>query len=243
MNRFFIPAAWIGEHGVLLKGEQAHQIFHVLRLRANDHITVLDNAGWEYEVEIERAGEDLVEGKVVNRIQCATEPRLKITLYQALLKADKFELVLQKGVELGISVFVPFISERCVVKRPGEGKLTRWHKIIREAAEQSERGLLPVLHPVTTFKEACDKAEKTSLLLWEEEKDRSLHSVLASTPFRKAQSIGIFIGPEGGFPSEEVQYAVAKGITIASLGPRVLRAETAALSAISAVLYEMGEMG
>ena len=243
MNRFFVPKDWLSGDVVSLKDEPAHQVCHVLRLKPADRIIVLDNSGWEYEVALEKLSADQVQGKVLKKEISPGEPKLKITLFQALLKADKFEFVLQKGVELGVSAFVPFVSERCVVKRPAENKVQRWQKIVREAAEQSERGLLPTLYPVVSFREACDRAATPAILLWEEEKSQRLHDVLTQQSFLNAKSFSLFIGPEGGFPAEEVRYAESKGIVTASLGRRVLRAETAGLAAVSAILYAVGELG
>lgn len=242
MNRFFIPPDWISGGVVTLRGEPAHQICHVIRLKPADRIIVLDNTGWEYEVALEQLSADLVQGRVLKKSASPGEPKLKITLYQALLKSDKFELVLQKGVELGVSAFIPFISERCVVTKPSEDKIQRWQKVIREAAEQSERGLLPPLHPVITFAEACDLAGKPAILFWEEETSHRLRDVLRQPSFQGASALSVFIGPEGGFPATEVRSAASKGITPASLGNRVLRAETAALAAVTAILYAAGEL-
>lgn len=243
MNRFFIPGDWISGDTVQLHGEPAHQIGHVLRLKPADRIIVLDNTGYEYEVALDHFGADYVQGKVLRKRLSPGEPHLKITLFQALLKADKFELVLQKGVELGVSAFVPFISERCVVKSPADNKVQRWRKIIQEAAEQSARGLLPVLHPVIFFAEACDLAAKPAILLWEEERGQRLRGFLKQPPFLGAGSLSLFIGPEGGFLTAEVHLAASRGIVTASLGRRVLRAETAGLAAVSAILYATGELG
>lgn len=243
MHRFFIPKEWIGQDKVLVKGEQAHQIFNVLRLQSKDYIIVLDNSGWEYRVEIEKASAELIQGRVISKDFCPNEPHIKVSLYQALLKADKLEFVLQKGAELGVSAFVLFLSERCVVRKPGESKITRWKKIIKEAAEQSRRALLPALHPVVFFKEACELAGNLSILLWEEEKSISLRRILKNEPFQNAQAFNIFVGPEGGFPPWEVRYAKSQGIIPVNLGRRILRAETAGLAAISALLYEKEELG
>ena len=243
MHRFFIPKEWIEQNDILLKGEQAHQIFHVLRLGSKDHVIALDGSGWEYEVEIEKASGELVQGKVIGKDYGANEPNIEITLYQALLKADKFEFVLQKIVELGVSAFVPFISERCVIRKPGKNKIERWKRIIQEAAEQSGRALLPTLHPVVSFKEACKQVGNISILLWEGENRTGLSKVLKNDPFQKARAFNIFVGPEGGFPSSEVKYAESCGIIPVGLGRRILRAETAGLAAISAILYEKGELG
>jgi 16S rRNA (uracil1498-N3)-methyltransferase len=243
MNRFFIPENWLTGDTVTLKDEPAHQIRHVLRLKPADRIIVLDNTGWEYEVALETLGGESIQGRVTKKALSTNEPALQVTLFQALLKADKFELVLQKGVELGVSAFVPFVSERCVVKKPTESKIERWRKIIQEAAEQSGRGLLPTLHPAISFAEACGIARTPAILLWEEEKSQHLRDVLRGKPFSIAISLSLFIGPEGGFPPGEVKLAQSEGIVTASLGRRVLRAETAGLAAVSAVLYEKGELG
>jgi len=243
MHRFFIPKESFIQNEVIICGEPLHQIGYVLRLKPGDRIIVLDNNGWEYEVEIERITKEEATGKIVSKQYGEGEPAVKITLYQALLKSDKFELVLQKGVELGVTTFAPFISERCVTKKPADGKIERWQKIIQEAAEQSERSILPVLYPVVSFDAACQSAKQPSLLLWEEEKSVSLKETLQNPPFKNTKTLNLFIGPEGGFPSEETEQAKNHGIAIASLGHRILRAETAGLAAISAILYENGEMG
>jgi 16S rRNA (uracil1498-N3)-methyltransferase len=243
MHRFFIPSEWIRQDRVSLTDEPAHQIIHVLRLKPKDHIILLDNSGWEYEVEIDQMSPGLIQGRVIGQGLGATEPSVKVTLYQALLKAEKFEFVLQKGVELGVSAFVPFVSERCVVRKPGENKLARWRKIIQEAAEQSGRALLPALHPVVAFREASDSAHDASILLWEEEKSLSLSWILKGPPFQALPTCNVFIGPEGGFPPPEVACAESRGIVPVSLGHRILRAETAGLAVVVARLYERGELG
>ena len=243
MHRFFIPGEWIQHDMVTITGEPLRQIGYVLRLKPTDRVTVLDNSGREFEVEIERITKEQVTGKVISKKLGTGEPRVKITLYQALLKSDKFELVLQKGVELGITDFVPFISERCVSRKESAAKIERWQKIIREAAEQSERLVLPVLHPLISFAEACRTVKQPALLLWEEEKSISLKQTLQNPPFKNAAELSLFIGPEGGFPAAEKELAQQNGIAVASLGKRILRAETAGLAAVSAVLYETGEMG
>jgi 16S rRNA (uracil1498-N3)-methyltransferase len=242
MHRFFIPRDWIERDNVIITGEPLRQIGYVLRLKSLDRIVVLDNSGWEYEVEIERITKEQAKGKVINKQPGQGEPCIKITLYQALLKSDKFELVLQKGVELGVNAFVPFISERCVARKESVSKIERWGKIIQESAEQSERLILPVLHPLISFDKACQSVKQPALLLWEEEKIVSLKETLQKPPFKNTAALSLFIGPEGGFPASEKELAQQHGIAIASLGKRILRAETAGLAAISAVLYEKGEM-
>jgi 16S rRNA (uracil1498-N3)-methyltransferase len=243
MHRFFIPKDWFEQDSITITGEPLHQISYVLRLKPTNRIIILDNSGWEFEVEIERITKEQVKGKVLNKTPDQGEPTVKITLHQALLKTDKFELVLQKGVELGVTAFVPFVSERCVTRKASATKIERWRKIIQEAAEQSERLVLPILNPLVSFSEACQSVKQPALLLWEEEKRVSLKKILQSQSFKNATTLNLFIGPEGGFPEAEVELAKRQGIVIASLGKRVIRAETAGLAAISAILYEKGEMG
>ena len=243
MQRFFIPKDWIQQDTVTITGEPLRQIGYVLRLKPSDHIIVLDNSGWEFEVEIERITKEQALGKVITKESGHGEPRIKITLYQALLKSDKFELVLQKGVELGVTSFVPFISERCISRKESAAKMERWGKIIQEAAEQSERLVLPLLHPLISLDEACRSVKQPAFLLWEEEKSESLKQILQNPPFKNASELSLFVGPEGGFPESKKELAKQYGIGIATLGRRILRAETAGLAAVSAILYETGEMG
>jgi 16S rRNA (uracil1498-N3)-methyltransferase len=244
MHRFFLPADWIAEGSVVITGKLVHQLSHVLRLGADDHITVLDNSGWEYEVELQKVDSSKFEGRVIGKFLAIAEPRTKITLYQALLKGSNFEFVLQKCTEIGVIGFVPVICERCVAGEPDSKRLSRWRSIIIEAAEQSRRGKLPVLHNPVGFTEACRSASGISLLPWEGEKVRGIGDFLRSRmKTENAPVFSIFVGPEGGFSPHEVEFAQSCGIVPVSLGPRILRAETAGLVAASIALYEFGEIG
>jgi len=248
-HRFFIPPDWIDGRQVTLIEDTAHQIRHVLRMRAGDRLILLDDSGWEREVELTRVTQNVVMGRVIEERLAAGEPRTKISLYQGVLKAQKFEWVLQKGTELGLIEFIPVVCERSVVGdlEDVDRKLGRWGRIIREAAEQSRRGRLPVLRPAMLFSQGCQRAKRSgglALVPWEGEKTTSLNSALtageggANRPF----SISIFIGPEGGLTDEEMQSAASYSVRAVSLGPRILRAETAGLVAASAILYELGDL-
>lgn len=245
MHRFFVSRESIDGNVVSLLGPIAHQLRNVLRMSPGDHIVVLDNSGWEREVELTEASPQGVRGKVVGQALSSTEPRTKITLYQSFLKGERFEFALQKGTELGIVEFVPVISARCVVSSLNDAsrKMTRWEKIIREAAEQSRRGRLPDLSPAMFFREACLRATRSgqlALIPWESESQRSLRAVLESHP--KPFSISIFVGPEGGYEESEVAAAEGMGVIPVGLGPRILRAETAGLVAASAILYALRDL-
>jgi 16S rRNA (uracil1498-N3)-methyltransferase len=242
--RFFIPPEWIQDSQVTLSGDFAHQVYNVLRLQAGDHIVVLDDTGWECEVELTAVERDAVSGRVVEERQSTGEPGTRISLYQSVLKARKFEWVLQKGTELGIVEFIPIICERSVVGDVAEidNKQERWRRIIREAAEQSRRGRLPVLHSTMMFSQACQRAINAggmTAILYEQERIVGLKQALA-TSLGKASigTISLFVGPEGGFTPDEVYLASQYGLRAISLGPRILRAETAGLAAATAILYE-----
>jgi len=248
-HRFFIPPEWIDGRQVTLIEDVAHQIRHVLRMGAGDRIIVLDDSGWEREVELTRVAQNVVMGRVIEERLAPGEPRTKISLYQGVLKAQKLEWVLQKGTELGLIEFIPVVCERSVVGdlEDVDRKLGRWGRIIREAAEQSGRGRLPVLRPAMLFAQGCQRSKRSgglALVPWEGEKATSLRSALTAggegedRPF----SISIFIGPEGGLTQAEVKTAQGYDVQSVGLGPRMLRAETAGLVAASAILYELGDL-
>jgi 16S rRNA (uracil1498-N3)-methyltransferase len=239
-HRFFIPEDWITRNTVVITGGLVHRLRNVLRLRAGAHIIVLDDTGWEYEVELKTVESDEIEGAVLNRNLAAGEPRTRITLYQALLKGSNFELVLQKCTEVGVSEFVPMFCERCVAGEPDGKRLDRWKSIIIEAAEQSKRGNLPVLQNVIPFNDACNSTGGLSLIPWEDEAIQGIGDALKTS--QNAAKVSIFVGPEGGFSSSEIEIARSRGIIPVSLGPRILRAETAGLVATTIALYELGDI-
>jgi len=252
MHRFFVPSGWIQGNNVTISGPQAHQIAHVLRMRPGDEIIVLDNSGWEIETRLVRVERTGVRGEVQHRRLAGGEPRTKISLYQGVLKSKGFELVLQKGTELGVVEFVPVIAERCVLFDLDAVEKTRprWEKIIQEAAEQCRRGRKPALRSPLLYPQACEQARNSggiSLIPWEEEQQVDLRSLLRSAPFGPQQSgmpftVNLFIGPEGGFTPDEATIARRYGLTPVTLGPRILRAETASIAATAAILFELGDL-
>ncbi|MDH7490335.1 MAG: 16S rRNA (uracil(1498)-N(3))-methyltransferase [Anaerolineae bacterium] len=245
MHRFFVSRGALEGDEVALPAAVAHQLRNVLRMSPGAHIVVLDNSGWEYEVELTEVAPQGARGRIVSRSLSTTEPRTKITLYQSFLKGQRFEFVLQKGTELGIVEFVPVISARCVVSslEHAEHKAPRWEKIIREAAEQSRRGRLPELAPALFFREACLRATRAgqlALIPWEGETTTGLRHALDRTP--RPFSVSLFVGPEGGFEEAEIALARDAGVIPVRLGPRILRAETAGLVAASAILFAYGDL-
>lgn len=221
----------------------------VLRLRPGERVAALDNAGWLYEVELTRIAADTAEGKVCSRRLAPNEPRTKLTIYPALLKSDKLELVFQKCTEIGASGFAPIISDRCNVGSVvSENRRQRWERIIAEAAEQSERGRLPQLLPATVFPQACEQARGRglSLIAWERGERSGIGTEITSRVGARNGSrpfaINLFVGPEGGFTNEEIDLARAYGIIPVSLGPHILRAETAAVVGATLILAYAGDL-
>ena len=246
MHHFFVPSEWIAENRVTLSGSAAHQIRNVLRLRPGDHILALDDSGWAWEVELRELDLGQVTGEVVRRMLAHGEPRTKITLYQGVLKGRRFEFALQKGTELGIVEFVPLISDRAIIAALGDvnKRQARWKRIVRGAAAQCRRGRLPYLAPAMLFPRACERAQQQgglALIPWEGESGLSLRAVLGEQQ-KKPFIVSIFIGPEGGFTPDEAKLAQHYGIRPVTLGPRILRAETAGLVAATVVLHELGDL-
>jgi len=250
IHRFFITPDQIQNEIIILSGDQARQISGVLRLREGDQIYVLDNSGWRYEVKLLTADSVQVVGSIVTKQIESGEPTVNLTLYQSLLKQDKFEWILQKGTELGITSFVPIITQRSIVRQTSirENKLARWQRIVTEASEQSGRGQIPVLSQPIPFKTALSRTSENDLALipWENEKGKNITASLAKSTtdprVHSLSSLALFIGPEGGFTEEEIIDASSAGIIPVTLGPRILRAETAAIVATALILQELGEL-
>lgn len=252
MQRFFIPPTWIRDNVVTITGPQAHQIARVLRMRPGDKVVVLDDSGWEIDTRLISVDQKVARGEVLRRRLADGEPRTKISLYQGVLKSNRFEYTLQKGTELGIVEFIPVVAQRCVMHdlESVEKKRRRWEWIIQEAAEQSRRGRKPALRAASLFSHACEQARHSggvSLIPWEEEGLLNLRSLLQNAPAGYERrwpplTINLFVGPEGGFTPDEISVARRYDLTPVTLGPRILRAETAGIVAAAAILYELGDM-
>ncbi len=247
LHRFFVPGESVQGKKVVMAEQQAQQIRNVLRIGDGEHIIVLDNQGWEYEVVLTAVRRTEVAGQVVKRRQAMGEPDTQITLYQSLLKREKFEWVLQKCTEVGVRRFVPVITERSLIRSLDAvkaDKIDRWRRIITEAAEQSRRGRIPELALPVKFEQCMAALDGFDCLLMPSAKAEgvSLRAVLSGGEKDRPTTIALFIGPEGGFTEKEMELGRASGAVAVSLGRRILRTETAALVAASLILYELGEM-
>jgi len=245
MNRFFVSTSDFHDEQMVLGRRQAHQIRNVLRMNKGDRIIALDNTGYEYEVVLTEIKKDRVLGQIEQKRPAAGEPQVRLTLYQSLLSRDKFELVLQKCTEVGVSRFVPVITQRSLVRGADTvtpNKLARWQRIIIEAAEQSHRGRIPELNQPVQFEQALASlgAFDCCLIASPAEQKISLRAALQRSNRNKPQTIALFVGPEGGFTEQEVTLAADAGAVAFSLGPRILRTETASIVAAALILYESG---
>jgi 16S rRNA (uracil1498-N3)-methyltransferase len=228
-HRFFLPPGSIDADRVTIPEEQRKQIQTVLRLRPGARIVVLDGTGSEYIVRLTEEG-----GAVEERRDNLAEPAVQLSLYQANLKASRLELVLQKCTEIGVSRFVPVDTARSVASEPGSSRRRRYQAIIREAAEQSGRGLLPRLDSPMRLEDALADAAARGPVVLPYEEETALR--LDFTPLPQTGEVSLVIGPEGGFAREEVASAREAGAHVITLGPRILRAETAAIVASALIL-------
>jgi 16S rRNA (uracil1498-N3)-methyltransferase len=229
LHRFYVPEVE-GNHAKLRRA-QVHQIRRVLRLGDGDELAVFDGTGREW---LARLSGDWAE--LVRPLDQSVEPETRLTLFQALIKPAHFEFVLQKGTELGIARFVPFVAERSVAmgERPA-----RWQSIVLEAAEQSGRRIVPDVGPTLSFEDAIVEATREGMpfMPWERAERPKLGGV-----HRHCRQLGLIVGPEGGFSEAEVERARTRGAITVSLGRRILRSETAAIVAAAILLHLNGEI-
>ncbi|WP_083962701.1 RsmE family RNA methyltransferase [Thermodesulfovibrio thiophilus] len=229
-RRICIQSSYIAP-GVLLNlsMEDRKYLFNVMRCSHGDLISVTDGRGKSFKAKI--INKATIE--IIHEEELFTEDDFSIVLCQGILKGEKMETVIQKATELGVKKIVPFISERCVIRNTT--KLERWKKIAKEATEQSGRSIIPEISDVINFSDLIKHIDN-GIIFWEKERlplIQSIHEI------NHKNSLFLLIGPEGGFSSEEVKQASEKGLKVASLGKRILRAETASIVSVGIVSFLM----
>ena len=245
MHHFFVEPNCVGEEEIIITGSDVNHIKNVLRMTIDEELLISDGQGRDYCCIISAMSDDEVVAKITGENAERTELSSEFYLFQGLPKSDKMELIVQKAVELGVKEIIPFKAKRCVVKlddKKADSKIKRWQSISESAAKQSKRGIIPNVSEVMTFKEAVEYAKTfdISIIPYENFKDMtSTREVIDKIGGN--MKIGIFIGPEGGFDSEEVDYAFANGIHPISLGKRILRTETAGLAILSVLMFKIEE--
>ena len=242
MTRFFIEPEQMTSQFLVLTGENAAHA-KVLRLKAGEHVLVCDGEGNECECSVSDIGQDRISLVVNSRQESGSEAKVKVSVYMAFPKGDKLEHVIQKATELGAYEIVAFPSSRCVSRPDSKSlakKLERWQRIAASAAEQSGRGRIPQVVVVESYKDALLRASAAdkALLFYENEQATTLKMALSNGVY---SSVSLLTGPEGGLEPTEVELAKTYGLSVCTLGKRILRCETAPLCALSAVMYAAGE--
>lgn len=244
MRLFFCSLKDIHDDEVTLHGSEVAHIRTVLRLKPGDNIYVADGMGKRYRVELVRVERDAVVGRILAHEAFLIESPLSIRMGLAVTKGGKFDDVLRQSVELGVSVVVPIVAERCVVKLAKEEsgkKLQRWRRIVCEAAKQCGRSVVPEVLPALSLLQFCQQSYGSDLKLafWEEEERVRLQDIeLRQSP----RSVAFLVGPEGGLTSDEMKAARELQFITVSLGPRVLRAETAPITILSILQNRWGDL-
>ena len=250
MHRFFIKKPELINQTSVITGSDAKHIKNVLRLKPGNKIELFDGKGFEYKAKIVSLSPDSVEVSIICRFFSATESPVQITVAQALLKNRKMDGLVRQLTELGITKWIPFIAKRSV-PRPNKKQLAartkRWEKIAQEAPKQCKRSQIMEIDSMVSFEDVLNLGKKYNpkIVFWENE-SKPVNSTLSlqhDDHFSHFNKILVVLGPEGGFTSEEIRKAVAGGFITASLGPRILKAETATIAACTLLQYIFGDMG
>lgn len=252
MYHFFVEASQIGEKDIVITGQDVNHIKNVIRLKPGDEISVSNGIdGRDYRCGIIEITEDEVRCELRFIKEDGVELPAKVYLFQGLPKGDKMEFIIQKMVELGVYEIIPVAMKRCVVKlddKKAKSKIARWQGIAEAAAKQSKRGIVPQIHQVMSYKEALAYAANMDCRLVPYEMEESLDGASGMEGTKKlieaikpGESVAIFIGPEGGFEEEEIQSAIAQGMKPITLGKRILRTETAGMTVMAWIMYQLEE--
>ena len=241
MYRFFAEPSQITENKIIIGGDDAHHIRNVLRMKAGEKIYISCGDEWEYTCVISGFDGKNVTAEITDIQKTGRELPSKITLYQCLPKKEKMELIIQKSIELGVYRIVPVISSRCIVKlkpEKGEGKLTRWNSIASAAAKQAKRLIEPEVLPAVSFDDAIVDIIKNDVAIIPYERAEGINATRKLFgSIVPGQSVGVLIGPEGGFDEKEAQRAADAGVVPVTLGNRILRTETAGPAVLSILMY------
>lgn len=252
MYHFFVEASQIGEKDIVITGQDVNHIKNVIRLKPGDEISVSNGIdGRDYRCGIIEITEDEVRCELRFIKEDGVELPAKVYLFQGLPKGDKMEFIIQKMVELGVYEIIPVAMKRCVVKlddKKAKSKIARWQGIAEAAAKQSKRGIVPQIHQVMSYKEALAYAANMDCRLVPYEMEESLDGASGMEGTKKlievikpGELVAIFIGPEGGFEEEEIQSAIAQGMKPVTLGKRILRTETAGMTVMAWIMYQLEE--
>lgn len=244
MYRFYIGQDQIQEDKIHILDSDVNHIRNVLRLGPGDWLVACDGEGTDYVCRIQSLSPDDVTISIEKKQESGTELDTRITLFQGIPKKDKMEFIIQKAVELGVYEIVPVMMKRCVVKLSEDKKIKkkneRWQAIAEAAAKQCDRGIIPVVHEPVTMGQAFDMASSLeyNMIPYELQDGIQVSRQIVDEACAK-ESVGIFIGPEGGLEKDEVDRAVAIGAKPITLGKRILRTETAGMALLSIMMFQL----
>ncbi len=240
--RFFVTEDRICGEYIAMEPTDAQHISRVLRMHPGEEITVCCGNGQAYRCVLEQVGKTEVTAKILEQEDFNNEPTAFVTVYAGLSKGDRFDYLIQKCVECGVSHIVPFTSQHCVVRLEGkdyEKKQQRYARIALEASKQCQRSRVVTVGDIVTFDQAIKAAgeDECGLFLYEKEQQKSLSTILKDAV---GSRYAVVTGPEGGFSEKEAQTAQTAGLSCVSIGPRILRCETAPVAAVCAIMYQTG---
>lgn len=243
MQHFFVTPDQVKEPCIYLEGSDVNHMKNVLRMKIGEQLHISDGNNHRYRCAIQKYEECVAVLEILEEETADTELPSRIYLFQGLPKGDKMELIIQKAVELGVYEIIPTATRRSVVKldeKKAQKKVQRWNEIARSAAKQSGRGMIPEVRDVLTYGQAVEYAKDLDMVLIPYELAEGMEETKAIlSSIEPGQSIGIFIGPEGGFEREEVEKTEAIGARQITLGKRILRTETAGLTVLSILMYHL----
>lgn len=243
MYHFFVDEGQINEDTITIEGTDVNHIKNVLRMKEKEKLLISNGTDKDFLCEILSISSQSVLCKIIDVDLEGTELPSKIYLFQGLPKSDKMELIIQKAVELGVHEIIPVDTKRSVVKldeKKAENKIKRWQQISLSAAKQSKRIIIPNIHKIMSFKEALEYASDFEYNLIPYENAKGMEDTKkAIEAIKPHTSIGIFIGPEGGFDEAEISLAISNGVLPVTLGKRILRTETAGLAVLSVIMFHL----
>ena len=243
MHHFFVTPDQVKDDYIYIEGSDVNHVKNVLRMKIGEALEICDGNNKKYLCEIEEMTSEFVRALIKEELGADTELPSKLYLFQGLPKADKMELIVQKAVELGVYEIIPVETKRAVVKlddKKASKKVERWNSIAEGGAKQSGRSFIPEVTSVMSYKEALAYASKLDVVLIPYELAEGMaETKQIISAIEAGQSVGIFIGPEGGFETSEVESAIAIGAKAITLGKRILRTETAGLTTLSILMYHL----
>lgn len=247
MHKFFVPRENFTQQSAKIVGDDVKHIYKVLRLNKGERVSINNCEGEEYLGEITEINKSEVQVNLIEKLKIDNESPVEIHLYQGLPKSGKMDLIVQKATELGVKTITPVIMQRVISKNElGEyKKVDRWNRIALEACKQSKRSIIPKINTPYDFKKMLSEVKHTDIVFvpYENEENFGIKKALSEVTKEKIKKVAIIIGPEGGFETDEIEELKSQGANIVTLGPRILRTETAGFVCASIIAYELGDLG